>query len=115
MRLLIYLAAFALIVYSLSHCFSVSAQDRGGAPKWVWTIIILIPGLGSLIWFMFYYSKKQTAKLSPQQPLAPDDDPDFLWRLAQENRRNQEPQKPQNPQDPQDPEETDNDNRESNS
>ena len=112
MRLLIYLAAFALIVYSLSHCFSVSAQDRGGAPKWVWTIIILIPGLGSLIWFMFYYSKKQTAKLSPQQPLAPDDDPDFLWRLDQENRRNQNPQ---NPHEPQDPEETDNDNRESNS
>lgn len=94
MRLLIYLATFALIVYSLSHCFSVSMQDRGGAPKWVWAIIILIPGLGSLIWFMFYYSKKQTAKLAPQEPLAPDDDPEFLWRLAQENRRNQETKDP---------------------
>lgn len=106
-RILVGLFIFALAVYAVSDVIASNDQRRGGTPKFLWVLItLLIPILGPIIWIVFSgYNKgsvggpartKGSAGPSPYKPrprpssngsLAPDDDPDFLWKLEAEQRR----------------------------
>ncbi|PFG34135.1 PLD nuclease N-terminal domain-containing protein [Sanguibacter antarcticus] len=106
-RVLAVLAAFGLLVYAFSDFASSDAEDRGDIPRWLWLVIIVIlPYFGPLAWIAFSRSRRaQAAREQSGQargrgaasqrrtrrratgPVAPDDDPDFLWRLAQEQHR----------------------------
>lgn len=103
LRVLAVIAAFALLVYALSDFATSDERDRGGIPKWLWVIIIVVlVYFGPLSWIAYSRSRRSAAapasgrpsfpgapargRRRPNQPVAPDDDPDFLWRLAREQR-----------------------------
>ena len=101
-RALAVIAAFALLVYALADFANSDERDRGGIPGWLWIVlIVLLPYFGPLAWISFSRSRRRhgagstfpsasgTPKPSrrPSGPIAPDDDPEFLWRLAREQQR----------------------------
>lgn len=106
LRVLAVLAAFALLVYAFADFASSDEEDRGDIPRWLWlVIIVLLPYFGPISWIAFSRSRRAQAgrpgarpapggatprgrtRRRSTGPVAPDDDPDFLWRLAQEQRR----------------------------
>src|SRR5690606_41728971 len=68
-------------------------------PRWLWVVIIvLLPVFGPVTWIATKQSRRSGGSggrgarpgrgpRRPSGPVAPDDDPDFLWRLEQEKRR----------------------------
>lgn len=53
---------------------------RGGVPKFVWAILVLIISpIGGIIWWFF--GKEPIEKSEPPRTVSPDDDPEFLARL----------------------------------
>lgn len=103
LRVLAVIAAFALLVYALSDFATSDERDRGGIPKWLWVIIIVVlVYFGPLAWIAYSRSRRSAGaapaarggypgaaprgRRRPGQPVAPDDDPDFLWRLARDQR-----------------------------
>jgi hypothetical protein len=104
LRVLAVLAAFALLVYAFSDFATSDSRDRGDIPRWLWlVIIVLLPYFGPIAWIVFSRSRRAQAaggparrevpgtgraRRRPSAPVAPDDDPDFLWRLEREQRRN---------------------------
>ncbi|PZR51825.1 hypothetical protein DNL40_14510 [Xylanimonas oleitrophica] len=102
LRVLIPLVVIGLVVYALADLARVTEDETGGLPKWAWAVIIvLLPGAGSLAWIVFRRAQRGSGggydrrsggpgrRPSPGRPVAPDDDPEFLWRLEQERRRRQ--------------------------
>lgn len=91
------LAAVGLAVYALADCASSDSNERGGAPKWLWyLIIVVLPLFGPLAWILSRRSRttrvagtgsRPARGAQRRGPVAPDDDPDFLWKLEQERRR----------------------------
>ena len=106
-RVVLPLLALGLMIYALVDIAGTEKKDLGGLPKWFWVlIVILLPVLGPLLWIVTKVSRRRTASYGagpawgasgrpgrgarrPTGPVAPDDDPDFLWRLEQERRRQQ--------------------------
>ena len=89
MRNLLALAAFVLVVYALVDCLRTRGADVRGLPKALWVaVIVLLPAVGALAWLLAGRNRGPAAP-PPRRagPVAPDDDPDFLWRLEQEQRR----------------------------
>lgn len=92
MRIIGFLLAIALAVYALTDLAGSDARRRGGIPKAVWTVLILvIPILGPIAWLLVSRVATAPPSTGPSAPLAPDDDPDFLWKLDQDKRRGQSP------------------------
>lgn len=89
------IVALALFIYGLIDCVRSEPADVRSIPKAAWVlVIILLPLVGVLLWFFLgrpqYGPQPGTY---PRQPLAPDDDPDFLrnletarWRQTQIER-----------------------------
>ncbi len=107
-RVLLALLVIALTVYAATDAWNAQDEDRRGLPRGLWLILILLlPGFGAIAWFaLSSQSRRARAGASgPQRqprarptgtpgaapraggPVAPDDDPEFLWRLEQERRR----------------------------
>jgi uncharacterized membrane protein YgcG len=96
-RLLLFLVLLGIVVYALADLASAKEEETGGMPKWGWALLVLLlPGAGAAGWLLF----RRLQRTSPApgraarpgrrpKPLAPDDDPEFLWRLEQERRRRQ--------------------------
>lgn len=92
-RIILTLAAIALIVYAATDCAGSTDEERRGLPKPLWMLIIIaLPVFGAVAWLITRYSGPRRGPRpvrGPRPPVAPDDDPDFLWRLEQERRRRQ--------------------------
>lgn len=100
LRAVLFFAIFLSALYCLIDLINSDEHKRGGAPKFLWAVvIILLPLLGPLIWIVFTSGRSGTTPVHPMRgsgrgpvrpagPRAPDDDPDFLWRLAREQRKN---------------------------
>jgi len=97
-RVVVGLVVVGLMVYSLADLSGSEEEDRGGLPTWLWVlIIVLLPVFGPITWIVTRRARRRgnggrTARPGrgprrPSGPVAPDDDPDFLWRLEQEKRR----------------------------
>lgn len=114
MRYLGFLLLVAVVVYTVTDIINAPDEDLHGLPRGVWLIlVILIPVLGSVVWFVVSINGRRTRgealggprsgpRTAPGSagtpgsgrpggartgPVAPDDDPEFLWRLEQERRR----------------------------
>ncbi len=106
LRVLLPLLAVGLAVYALVDLASSDEDERGGIPKGLWVVlIILLPFLGPIAWILVKRSASRSgARSRPagrpgpgsaaggtrrrrSAPVAPDDDPEFLWRLEQQQRR----------------------------
>lgn len=106
-RALFFLFVFALALYCVADVLSSDDHRRGGTPKFLWVIVACIPILGGVVWLVFISARKSalqqgsapsTSASTPYYGLrssgsrtgAPDDDPEFLWKLAAEQRRKRE-------------------------
>ncbi len=90
MRFLLAVAILTLVVYALVDCARTRSYDVKVMPKAVWIVVILIgfPPIGALAWLL---AGRERGPAQPPtrrvRPIAPDDDPDFLWNLEQQRRR----------------------------
>ncbi|ARU52235.1 hypothetical protein JOE63_001313 [Cellulosimicrobium cellulans] len=105
LRVLLPLIAVGLAVYALVDLASSDEEERGGIPKGLWIVlIILLPFLGPIAWILVKRSAGRSGsryaagrpsggssnggtRRRRNAPVAPDDDPEFLWRLEQQQRR----------------------------
>ncbi len=84
-----------LVVYSGVDVLRSDKDERIGLPRWVWVVLlVLVPLVGSIVWIAV--SRTQRARTQPADavgramapaPVAPDDDPEFLWMLDEKRRQ----------------------------
>lgn len=96
-RILFFVAMIALTIYAAADWHRTPEDEMPGKlPKAIWLLIILftatIAAIGPIVWLALRWvsraEKKQTgAPKAPQRPTAPDDDPEFLFRLEREIQR----------------------------
>jgi hypothetical protein len=96
---LLVLAAFALLVAALYDCVTTDRRDVRGLVKVEWVlVIVLLPIAGAVMWFLRGRSAAEEAALAASKEahpsgqdrpreLAPDDDPEFLRRVAEDLAR----------------------------
>ena len=88
-RLLLILAlvATAFWVYTIVDCAVQPAARHRGVSKPTWmVIVILLPVLGGILWFLIGRGRAGETVLRR----APDDDPEFLGRLSARDRAEQD-------------------------
>ena len=96
-RILFFVAMIALTVYAAADWHRTPEDEMPGKlPKAIWLLIILftatIAAIGPIVWLALRWvsraEKKQTrAPKAPKRPTAPDDDPEFLFRLERDIQR----------------------------
>jgi hypothetical protein len=69
-------------IFSVVDCALIERNRVRGLPKAVWVLVVIIlPVIGGILWFLIGRGgRRNTARRS----LAPDDDPEFLKRIAGE-------------------------------
>ncbi|MFP7707422.1 PLD nuclease N-terminal domain-containing protein [Trueperella sp. LYQ141] len=95
-RILPIIFLIALVIYAVMDCVRTPVMPAR-ISKLAWLLlIILVPGIGALIWLYFKYQNVFNSgyrsvgfgrPAAPSGPVAPDDDPEFLARLEARNRR----------------------------
>ncbi len=76
----------AVTVYAVIDCSTSPARDIRGISKGAWIpVIILLPVIGAVLWFLF---GRPVTRPQTKRSAAPDDDPQFLrnletWRAQQ--------------------------------
>ena len=107
LRLMVYVVPVALAIYALFDLYRSEPSERAGIRPLVWlAIIVLLPVVGPVAWIVVSRTLGAAGGGTPRRPTgpaprtwpvrrpgpkAPDDDPDFLWRLEQERRRARDP------------------------
>ena len=103
-RILLILVVVGLMAYALADVWGADEDERGGLPRWLWVLlIVLLPLLGAISWIVVRVTARRSGAgpgsggsrpkptrpgpRRPSGPVAPDDDPEFLWRLEQEKRK----------------------------
>ncbi|MBO9555408.1 PLDc N-terminal domain-containing protein [Cellulomonas sp.] len=95
------LIVVGLLIYCLIDIARSSDDERLGAPRVLWALLVLlVPLFGSIAWLAISRLRRPATdggtSRAPggrpvvrrrQGPVAPDDDPDFLRKLDQERRR----------------------------
>lgn len=112
LRALVYIVPVALALYALIDLSRSEAVERADIHRAAWVaLIVLLPVIGPVTWILISRSRRAPAsrptpgsrpappngprpgpagRVWPVRrpgPVAPDDDPDFLWRLEQQQRR----------------------------
>jgi hypothetical protein len=88
LRLVALLAVVGLTVYSVIDCARTDADQVTGLPKPMWLVaILLLPVIGPLAWLVAGRSRGSSSPPARRLPLAPDDDPDFLWQIERRRRQ----------------------------
>ena len=85
---LILLVAF--IVYCVFDVLGSDVRARRGLPVPVWLLVVVaVPVAGGVAWLVLSRRAPSAGSTGPGRggPIAPDDDPEFLFRLDQERRR----------------------------
>ena len=88
------LLLIGLVVYSVVDVLSSDEHERIGLPRWAWVVLLLlVPLAGSIVWIVVSRTQRarhqddgQGGRVLPSAPVAPDDDPEFLWKLEQQRR-----------------------------
>jgi len=110
-RALLLLAMIGLTVYAVADILSSDDEERLGVPRLPWVLVALVPFVGPTAWVLVRRSQRApraggaggagpagpAGRPGPGRsgPVAPDDDPEFLWRLEQERlRREREARRP---------------------
>jgi hypothetical protein len=96
---LLALADLALMVVALIDCLSVEEFQIRALPRGVWVFLILLfSPVGPIAWFVAGRPERVTAGppvdpvvySAPTRYVAPDDDPEFLGRIAARKRHEDE-------------------------
>ncbi|MFE9662051.1 PLDc N-terminal domain-containing protein [Streptomyces sp. NPDC005955] len=107
LRALPFLLILALWIYAFIDCLNTPEKEVKHLPKIAWVIIVLLFGqvlIGPIAWFVAGKERKGALAGGPGRRgsapwVAPDDNPEFLKSLGEENRRKAAP----DPTDPTDP------------
>ena len=100
---LLFFVDLILIVVALIDCISTEEFAVRNLPKLAWVFIILLfPPIGPIVWFVAGRPQKHRVgragdwrpgsgfpEYERPRPLAPDDDPEFLRRLGEQQREQQ--------------------------
>jgi len=79
------LAVLILTVYSLVDCALFEKRRIRGLPRWVWIfVIVLVPLIGPLLWLFVGRGRGASPVGRSFRTVAPDDDPEFLKTLNQD-------------------------------
>lgn len=86
LRYLPLLLALGVVVWALVECLQTPSPQVRTLPKLVWVLVIVVlPLLGALAWFVAGRPARNAggggAGRRLPGPMGPDDDPDFLRRL----------------------------------
>lgn len=108
-RVLFVIAWFAASVYAISD-WATTPADRMplNLPRMTWLIILVVTvpflSLGALAWIILKAvanAEQRQEQASPKAPAAPDDDPEFLFRLERDlqmkRKREEEKKNTENP------------------
>jgi hypothetical protein len=90
LRLLPFALYIVLVVYCLADALQRPEDSPYSLPKWAWVLIILlIPYVGAGAWlFLKFTGSTSGSSRTEQRGMGPDDDPDYLmWLREQERRR----------------------------
>lgn len=100
--LIFFFASLILTVAALVSCLSAEEDRLRTLPRWAWVLIILFfSPIGAIAWFIVSQSggapRRNVWKQGggfpeaqrPGRALAPDDDPEFLRRIAKEAKETQ--------------------------
>lgn len=78
-------AAVIFTIYAVVDCaFFDRSRIRGLARGWWIIVIILLPVLGGVLWFLIGRGRRGSVPARPGRTVAPDDDLEFLRRLESE-------------------------------
>lgn len=98
MRYLGTLLLIGLIVFCVIEIVRSDDDERLGVHPALWVLlVVLFPLVGCIVWLAVSRTRRGSRAQrgfpgpaqAPPAPVAPDDDPEFLWRLEQERRRRQ--------------------------
>lgn len=90
MRIVLTLAVVVVVLYALIDCILTAGPEARVLPKWLWlVVIVLVPVLGAVAWLLGGRPSASDGRGLPgvgrrRAPAAPDDDPAFLRKLADE-------------------------------
>ncbi len=85
--LLLFLVDIALTTYCIVDVIQRPENSPHGLPKVVWILILLFfPIAPSLVW-LYLRSQERGQRAPRYRPIAPDDDPEYLRWLAEQERR----------------------------
>jgi hypothetical protein len=114
LKLVFFLLYLALVVYALVDVIQAEEEDLGGIQKGFWIVaIVFLPLAGSLAWIVVSNTARRRRRSSGEQvtgfpagqpaparyerrtrsweqdatPLAPEDDPEFIWLMEQAKRK----------------------------
>jgi hypothetical protein len=77
-RVLPVILLITAMIFTAVHVVQSNSEGVRGLPKALWLVVVLVvPGLGLIAWWIF---GRPVEHLAPP-PIAPDDDPDFLRNL----------------------------------
>ncbi|MFD9518914.1 PLD nuclease N-terminal domain-containing protein [Streptomyces sp. NPDC059979] len=95
LRLLPFLLILALTIYAFIDCLNTPEEEVKHLPKTVWVLIILLFSIvGPVVWL--FAGKKRSAVGGGRRPrgraqwVAPDDNPEFLKSLRDEQDKKDE-------------------------
>lgn len=87
LRLIVVLGYLALTVYAITDVIQQSEPRPRGLPKWLWVAaIIVLPFAGAIAWLVLKFLGGDDGS-QRRGPRAPDDDPEYLAWLEQQDRR----------------------------
>lgn len=95
-----YLPVVLVVAFAVYCVFDVLGSDeraRRGLPVPVWLlVVVLVPVAGGVVWLVVSRGAAHggTGGTQGRGPVAPDDDPEFLFRLDQERRRREQQDDP---------------------
>lgn len=108
-RALVYVVPLALALYALIDLWRSEPAEHADLTRWGWVaVIVLLPVIGPVAWILISRARRggPGALRTPRAPsgipgragptrrpgpIAPDDDPDFLWKLDQQRRHREPP------------------------
>lgn len=77
--------AVAFVIYSLVDCAMADRARIRGPRKGIWILLILLlPVVGALLWFVIGRGRAPSARRPAPRMVAPDDDPTFLAGLRRD-------------------------------
>lgn len=87
MRFLPVVIPIVLAIYCWIELVQSDPREVRALPRWLWAVLILVPVLGAVGWLVLGRPNGEPVGAarrrveSPDRPMAPDDDPDFLRSL----------------------------------
>lgn len=96
-RVFFFVIMLALTIYAAADWHRTPEDEMPGKlPKPIWLLIILftatIAAIGPIVWLVLRWVSRaektqQSRPTKPSHPIAPDDDPEFLFRLERDIQR----------------------------